>query len=78
MDGYLAVLLKKGERFMKNGYNIVPKIYNNVIYIVYAAETGEKRVIGQIQCPIDGQLNHDVELAEAVALAVRKRLRKSI
>mgnify|MGYP004552159047 FL=1 len=63
---------------MKNGYNIVPKIYNNVIYIVYVSDSGEKRVIGQVQCPIDGQLNNDVELAEAVALAVRKRLRKSV
>ena len=62
---------------MKGGFQIVPKYNDNIIYFHYvtAADNG---CIGQIRCPNDGQMNDNLEMAQTIAGAIKKRIRKSV
>ncbi len=60
-------------------FRIVPKISNNLIGLfVVSPSTGENRQVALIECPADRQMNDNVELAEEISRAYRKRLRKSV
>lgn len=61
------------------GFKIVPKIKDNVIGIFLVVPTlGQSRQIVLLETPNDYQLNDDMELAEEICKAYRKRLNKSI
>jgi len=58
---------------------VVPKMpYQNVIEIYVVNRAGETLKIGILQVPNDSQMNDNLELAETVCAAVRKRIRKSV
>ncbi len=64
---------------MANGLRVVPKIDGNIIGIfMHMPSTGETRQVAMIETPIDYQLNDNMELAEEVCKAYRKRINKSI
>ena len=58
---------------------IVPKISNNLIGIfICIPSTGERRQVALVECPNDNQLNDNIELADTICKAYRKRLNKSV
>ncbi len=58
---------------------VVPKISGNMIGIyVYMPASGQTRQVALIECPADDQMGDNVELAEAVKGAYKRRLRKSL
>ncbi len=60
-------------------YRVVPKINGNIIGIyVYMPASGQTRQVALIECPADDQMGDNVELAEAVKNAYKRRLRKSL
>lgn len=60
-------------------FRLVPKIEGNKIGIFLAVpSTGQSRQVAYLEVPDDCQLNDNVELADAVCKAYRKRLNKSI
>lgn len=60
-------------------FRVVPKINNNLIAIfVCMPATGESRQVALVECPNDNQLGDNVELADMICTAYRKRLNKSI
>lgn len=61
------------------GFKMVPKIKDNVIGIFLVAPSlGQSRQVILMETPNDYQLNDDMELAEEICRAYRKRLNKSI
>lgn len=60
-------------------FRIVPKISDNLIGLfIVCPSTGESRQVALIECPADKQVNDNMELAEKISKAYRKRLKKSI
>lgn len=58
---------------------VVPKISNNLIAVyICIPSTGESRQVALVECPNDNQLNDNVELADEICRAYRKRINKSI
>ena len=58
---------------------VVPKISNNLIAVyICIPSTGESRQVALVECPNDSQLGDNVELADVLCTAYRKRLNKSI
>ena len=62
---------------MKSGFQIVPKYNDNVIFFHYVT-AADNACIGQIRCPNDGQMNDNLELAQTVTNALKRRIRKSV
>ena len=62
---------------MKSGFQIVPKIHDNIIFIHFVTST-ENECIAQLRCPNDGQMNDNLELAQTVSSAYKRRIRKSV
>jgi hypothetical protein len=60
------------------GFRIVPKFNNNLcaIYIVYP--NGDYRLICQVLMPHDNQMVDNMECAQLIADALKKRIRKSV
>lgn len=60
-------------------FRVVPKINGNLIGLfIVMPSTGQCRQVALIECPTDDQMNDNVELAETVCNAYRKRIRKSV
>ena len=60
-------------------FRVVPKIDNNRIAIfVVLASTGHTRQVAYLEVPNDCQMNDNVELANEICQAYRKRMRKSL
>ena len=58
---------------------VIPKINGNMIGVfVHIPATGESRQVALVECPNDNQLNDNVELADEICRAYRKRITKSI
>lgn len=63
----------------RTGFQIVPKMITaNVMQIYIVIKNGETRQIAEIHCPNDGQMNDNLELAESICAAIKKRIRKSV
>lgn len=62
---------------MKSGFQIVPKFNDNIIYFHYVT-AADNACIGQIRCPNDGQMNDNLELAQTITGAIKRRIRKSV
>lgn len=63
----------------KKNIRVVPKISNNLIAVyICIPSTGESRQVALVECPNDSQLGDNVELADVLCTAYRKRLNKSI
>lgn len=63
----------------KKNIRVVPKISNNLIAVyICIPSTGESRQVALVECPNDNQLNDNVELADEICRAYRKRINKSI
>ncbi len=61
------------------GFKLVPKIKGNMIGLfVYVPSTEQSRQVALVETPNDYQLNDDMELAEEICKAYRKRMNKSI
>lgn len=61
------------------GFRVVPKINNNLIAIyVCVPATGESRQVVLVECPNDNQLYDNLQMADMICTAYRKRLNKSI
>ncbi len=64
---------------MAKNFRVIHKISNNLIGIyVHIPSTGESRQVALVECPNDCQLGDNVELADMLCTAYRKRLNKSI
>ena len=62
-----------------NNLRVVPKMpCPNIIEFYLVNRANETRKIGILEMPCDNQLNDNLELAEAVCTAMRKRIRKSV
>ena len=60
-------------------FKLVPKIKDNMIGIFMVVPSwGQSRQVILIETPSDYQLNDDMELAEEICKAYRKRINKSI
>ena len=64
---------------MAKGFKLVPKINGNMIAVfLVLPSTGESRQVALVECPNDNQMNDNMELADTICKAYRKRLNKSI
>ncbi len=64
---------------MAKGFKLVPKINGNIIAVfLVLPSTGESRQVALVECPNDSQMNDNMELADTICKAYRKRLNKSI
>lgn len=64
---------------MKGNFKLVPKLLDNCtfgIWIVLA--NGDCMQLGQFLVPNDGQMNDNLECAQAICDVMRKRIRKSV
>ena len=68
-----------GEGFMMMNFRMVPKMISPDtcdIYIVLS--NGDSRQIARVLFPHDGQMNDNLECAETVCIALKKRVKKSV
>lgn len=64
---------------MVNGsFRIVPKFQDNILDIGIVLSNGESMHIARIFMPKDGQINDNVECGNAICLALKKRIKKSV
>ena len=64
---------------MRNNIKLVPKMLTPATLGIWAVlPDGDNRQIAQIDLPNDMQMNDNLECAEAVCAALRKRIRKSV
>lgn len=64
---------------MAKGFKLVPKINGNMIAVfLVLPSTGESRQVALVECPNDSQMNDNMELADTICKAYRKRLNKSV
>ena len=62
----------------KLSFRIVPRMVRQGDWVFdIVLSNGESKTIGEVLMPNDGQLRDDVEVAEEIATALRKRIRKS-
>ena len=63
----------------RTGFRIVPKMINpNVCVFLFVLNNGDSRVIAEVHFPADGQMNDNLEAAQAICEVLRKRIRKSV
>lgn len=63
----------------RNGFRIVPKmISSNRCIFDIVLNNGEFRTIAQCDFPDDGQMNDNLEAAQAICDVLKKRVRKSV
>ena len=63
----------------RNGFRIVPKmISSNRCIFDIVLKNGDFRTIGQFEFPDDGQMNDNLEAAQAISDIIKKRIRKSV
>lgn len=63
---------------MKQNFKIVPKMNQNVLCVFLVYPNGENQEIGRVIFPNDFQMNDNVECAEEICNAIKKRIRKSV
>lgn len=66
---------------MKNGicFRVVPKMMDAAtlsVWLVYS--NGDWLELGRIRMPADGQMNDNLECAQTICDALKKRIRKSV
>ena len=63
----------------RTGFRIVPKMINpNVCVFLFVLNNGDNRVIAEVHFPADGQMNDNLEAAQAIVAILSKRVRKSV
>ena len=63
----------------RGGFRIVPRmISNNRCVFVIVLQNGDCRTIAQVDFPCDGQMNDNLEAAQAISDTLKKRIRKSV
>lgn len=64
---------------MSRGFRIVPKMISaSVCYIYIVLSSGDYRQLAEVHFPNDGQMNDNLEAAQAICDSLRKRIRKSV
>ncbi len=66
---------------MRNGisFRVVPKMMDAAtlsVWLVYS--NGDSMELGRIRMPADGQMNDNLECAQTICDAIKKRIRKSV
>ncbi|MBQ3794845.1 MAG: hypothetical protein II842_00940 [Butyrivibrio sp.] len=62
-----------------NSFRLVPKMIDNVTFGIWAVDTsGYCKQIGAFNVPNDGQMNDNLEAAQAICDVLKKRIRKSV
>lgn len=64
---------------MMGNFRIVPKMTSpNTCDFYVVLANGDSRLIAQVMFPCDGQMNDNVECANTICMALKKRIRKSV
>ncbi len=64
---------------MKNNFRIVPKMIDAVTLSLWLVlSNGDSLEIGRVRMPSDGQMNDNLECAQTICDAIKKRIRKSV
>lgn len=61
------------------GFRIVPKMMDSATLSIWLVHNnGEQLELGRMRMPMDGQMNDNLECAQSICTALRKRIRKSV
>lgn len=64
---------------MGTGFRVVPKMLDGATLSVWVVfSNGDNMELGRLRMPMDGQMNDNLECAQTICDALKKRIRKSI
>ena len=70
---------ERGDLMGRSGFRIVPRMIDQCrCQFDIVLLNGEFRTIGEVHFPNDGQQNDNLEAAQIIADAIKKRIRKSV